>query len=531
MVSTPAPAEVGLGKFAGTLLKVIAAVAVVGGLGFGVKVLFFSSSLNGENLLTHTVAQRTIRDVVVERGTLESQSTVNGACEMPGWEHKIIFIVPEGTTVAKDDVVVRFDSSKIDEQIQKQEIEVNEASGNLEQAKEELEVQKNKNESDEAAAELALDLAKLDLKKYRDGQYKSDWDDLNRSILEGQAELEKIQDELENTKALVKKGIKTPVQLREVELRKQSAEFRVQRDKQNLEVLEKFTNVREMKKFTADAKETERKLARAKTTAEAEVRKGTSKIKQAEKKLELEKKNLKELQDMLAKSEIKAPQPGTVAYANKPWFDDNERIREGATVRQRQDIFYLPDMTRMQVAVNVHESVVNKVKKDQKVIVRIDAFPEVVFDGTVQRVGQLANSGWMASTKNYRVIVTIDEIPEGVQLKPGYTAESEILVGTYHDVIAVPVNALTEHFQQTYAYIVTNNDVERRKVKTGRSTTSFVEVVEGLDVGDQLALDVYQRGLEDFGEAERQAEETKKSETKAEKKAAPPAQQTVVVEK
>ncbi len=487
-------------------------MGVLGGIAYAALVLLRPLDRENGDLLSHTVQLRTIRDGVVERGTLESQSTINGFCELPGWEHKIIFIVPEGSQVEKGDVVVRIDSSKIDEQIKKQKSTVNENRGQLAQAEEELEVQKNKNESDIAAAELDLALTKLDLSKYSEGDYIAELADYERSILEGEAELEKIRDELENMRILVKKGFRAPEQLRELELRERSAKFRVDRDKQKMEVLKQYDHKRKITEFEAKAKEADRKLIRTNKTAEAEVRKLESKIQQAKSALELEENNLKELEALLEKSEIKAPQPGTVAYANKPWYDDSERIREGATVRQRQDIFYLPDMSRMQVAVNVHESVVNKVKKDQKVSVRIDAFPEMVFDGTVERVAQLANSGWNASTKNYRVIVTIDSIPEGILLKPGMTAETEILVGTYENIIAVPVNTLTEHFQQTYAYLINGKGVERQRVKTGRSTTSFVEVTEGIDIGDKLALDAYQRGLADFGEAERQAEETKKSE-------------------
>ena len=95
------------------------------------------------------------------------------------------------------------------------------------------------------------------------------------------------------------------------------------------------------------------------------------------------------------------------------------------------------------------------------------------------------------------------------------TAECEVLVGTYEDIIAVPVNAVTEHFQQSYAYKVNGGNIERQKVTVGRTTTSFVELTEGVQEGDRLALDAYQRGLDDFGEAEKDARELQKQETPA----------------
>ena len=58
----------------------------------------------------------------------------------------------------------------------------------------------------------------------------------------------------------------------------------------------------------------------------------------------------------------------------------------------------LPDMRNMKITVRVHESTVNKVKKEQAVIIRVDAFPDRIFTGKISRVAQLATSGW-SSTK------------------------------------------------------------------------------------------------------------------------------------
>jgi hypothetical protein len=123
----------------------------------------------------------------------------------------------------------------------------------------------------------------------------------------------------------------------------------------------------------------------------------------------------------------------------------------------------------------------------------------------VQYVSELAASSF-SPTKNYDARVFVTEIPAGVQLKPGMTAEVEINVGRYEDVIAVPVGAVTEHFGQSYAYAVKESDVERRRVTIGRATHSHLEITEGLSEGDVVALDAYQRGLADFADSEREVE-------------------------
>lgn len=455
--------------------------------------------------LTYQVGQRTLVDTVTERGTLESQNTTSGRCELRGWQNKIIWIEKEGKIVKEGDVVVKLDTSEIDKEIDEAKIEINEDEGQLEQANQDLSVQRNKSESDIAAAELELELANLDLEKYREGDYKAEKSELERLIALAEAEAEKTRDEMNNIRALVKKGFRTPEQLREYELRYDSIRFQLERDRQKLFVLDRFEYPRKLTELTAKATEAARKLERAKTTAQAEVQKAESAVSNATNSLELRRKELVEMEKMREKCEIKAPQNGTIAYANQEWFSPEDRVREGATVRFQQDIFYLPDMTKMQVRVNIHESVVNKIQVGQRASIRLDAFPDNLFEGTVQYVSELAASSF-SPTKNYDARVFVTEIPAGLQLKPGMTAEVEINVGRYEDVVAVPVGAATEHFGQSYAYVVDGGGVQRRRVTIGRSTHSHLEITDGLKIGDVVALDAYQRGLTDFADAEREVE-------------------------
>ena len=107
----------------------------------------------------------------------------------------------------------------------------------------------------------------------------------------------------------------------------------------------------------------------------------------------------------------RAGQDGIVAYSNDRYWDASSQVREGATVYSRQKIFSLPDMTHMQLKVNIHESLIKKIKPGQKAEVRIDAFPNVVFVGVVKSVSQLADSTrpWMSGgVKEYTTVVNLE---------------------------------------------------------------------------------------------------------------------------
>ncbi len=456
------------------------------------------------DVMRHTVQQRTLDDTVIERGTVESQNTVYGKCELPGSESSIVFIVPEGTVVVKGDVIVRLESAKIDQQIALKRISLNDAQGKFKEAQQNLIAKRNEGAGKIVIAKRELEIAKIEVIKYRDGDFFAEESELQRLIKDGQALLEKTLDDRRKTEELVKKGYRSPEQLDESGLRVESLKKAVQRDEQKLSNLRKYDRQLKMTTFQGKEEDAEKKVEREISTDKAEIEKAESTISSADNLVKLHQSELDELLETLAKCEMKAPQDGTVAYANQPWFDASQKIRTGSKVYQQRDIFFLPDMLNMQVKLGVHESIINRIKKDQTVTIRLDAFPDVKLNGHISYVAELAASDF-DDAKNYDATVLIKEIPEGISLKPGMTAEVEILVGTYQDILAIPVGAVTEHFQLSYVYVAKGNDFVRKVVKTGRSTHSFIEITEGLEPGDSVAMDAYRRGTSDFASAERKA--------------------------
>ena len=457
-----------------------------------------SDDLADENVLTYTVAKRKLIDTVIERGTLESQSKVDGVCELHGWQNKITFIVEEGTMVEEGDVVVRFDASEIQQEVNQQKVAVNNDQAAVDEAREQIEVQKNKNESDIAAARLEKELADLDLEKYKEGDYKAELAELERSIAESKAALEQRKEALKNMRILVKKGYREPERLKEMEQAVKSAEFQVDRDVQKKQVLVDYTYKRQITELKSKAEEAARKLDRAQKTADAELSKAKLKLASAKERLKIEKDELREEEEQLEKTEIKAAHAGTVAYANHRWMDPQFKIRPGGNVHRRQTVFHLPDMSKMQVQLDVHESLINKLDVGQRAIVRVDSFPDQKFSGHVKKIADLARSDGNTEAKKYTAIVIIDDFPEEFKLKPGMTAEVEIHIRTLDSVMAVPVQSVTQIAGQEFVYVKRGKKYERSPVSITEGNESFLIASEGIDEGTILAMDAYQRGLNDI---------------------------------
>jgi hypothetical protein len=120
--------------------------------------------------------------------------------------------------------------------------------------------------------------------------------------------------------------------------------------------------------------------------------------------------------------------------------------------------------------------------------IRVDAFPDHVYQGSVKSVAVLPDQGgWYGSdTKVYETIVTIDEAVE--RLKPGMTAVVEIHVDLLRDVLTVPVQAIVQIGKETFCFMDLDGVPQRRPVKLGRTNDKFVQILDGLTEGDRVVL-------------------------------------------
>jgi RND family efflux transporter MFP subunit len=202
---------------------------------------------------------------------------------------------------------------------------------------------------------------------------------------------------------------------------------------------------------------------------------------------ELEEAKLKRLETQVANCVIIAPQSGMVVYANEREGRPGQQtsgIEEGAAVRDRQTILRLPDLSQMQVKVRVHETKVEDLRAGMRARVSIQGRD---FQGQLVTVANQpeASGFWQGNVKEYAALVKIDGTPAG--LKPGMTAEVEILIAHLKDVISVPVSAIVEVRGEYFCWVRdSNGTVEKRQLILGLSNDQFVEVKDGLAVGDQV---------------------------------------------
>jgi HlyD family secretion protein len=168
----------------------------------------------------------------------------------------------------------------------------------------------------------------------------------------------------------------------------------------------------------------------------------------------------------------------------------NRTIAEGETVYERQKIITLPDTAAMIAEIAVHEAEVDKVRPGQRAAITLDPFPDQEFKGQVLKVAQLpdAQRGFLnPDLKVYTTQVLIEGTYD--YLKPGMSAKVEILVQQLKDVIIVPVQVVANRGGKKVCFVLTSGGTqEQRVIQTGAFDDTFVEIVEGLEEGEEVLL-------------------------------------------
>ena len=463
----------------------------------GVAYWLFKGQTNNSSLVFYNVEPTDLNISVTERGNLESQSDLRVLCEVDDVEGDgvsgtpIVWIVENGASVKKDDLIVELDSANHMNRLDSQILDVEEARSVYIQAKVTFENQITQNETLMAEAGLKVELDELALQQYEDeegGTFQIELQDVELNIQEAKASEMIQQTNLNGVEQLYKLGYRSSGELAQARLETLKAErslaTALSRKKELVEYQYKMKRM-ELEGGLASAK---RALQQVKRDNDAQYAQDEARMVAAEESLKKEEELLARYKSQVEKCKIFAPQDGMVAYATGRSRYYREEIRPGAAVRPRQPILTLPNLQRMQVRTTIHESVLDQITKDLPVSIRVDAFPGKSYSGTVQSVAVLPDQGgWLSSdTKVYATIITIDEKVE--QLKPGMTAVAEIRVDYLKDVLAIPVQSVIQVQNDTWCYIESAGGVERRELELGRTNDKFVEIRSGIQAGERVVL-------------------------------------------
>jgi|GEM_PF-440483 len=507
------------------MLGILVIVAV---LVFGLRWLLGDEDTSAaSDTPTFAVASGDLVISVIEGGNLKALKSKEIKSEVEG-SATILYIVPEGTRITEKDIadkklLVELDSSQIRERTKTQEITYQSANSDYIQAKEAYQIQLKQNESDIKAGELSVKFALMDLQRYLgkglasqltqnhealfkpgvigngeqdsgsiEGASRQTKRTLENSISLSREELTRAQNDLEWTDKLYEKGFVSKNDLDADTLALNRRKVELEQSKTALDLFLQYEFYKEAEKLLSDYEEAIQQLERTKARARAQEAQKKSSLEATRAKYELQQDRLAEYKEQVEKCTIYATTPGLVVWSNRSdgWGREQNRIEEGASVRQRQSIVMIPDISTMAVEVKVHETAVDRVKRDLKARIKVDALSDLVFDGQVLKIGVLPDtqSRWLnPDLKVYSTDVSV--LGDHDFLKPGMSAQVEIIIKELNDVLYVPIQAVLSRQGENFCMVQpAGQHAMPQRVITGEYNDTFVEIREGLSEGDLVLV-------------------------------------------
>jgi HlyD family secretion protein len=414
-----------------------------------------------ERYVTTDVRRADLFPTVTASGRVESSKRTVVECQLEniavgvrgqrlaaGGASVLLSVIPEGSIVKRGDVLAVLDSSDYEELLRLQKMTVERAA------------------ADRLQAELDLEIAGLAVREFEEGILRETTEDFEGKIFLARSDLERTRDRLAWCRRMRDKGYLPAATVT-------SEEYR--RAQLNLALEQQVSAYALFKKFT---------VPKTSKILKGAMKAATTVLGYQRLRLHRHRDRLTLLEKQVENCTIRAPHDGFVIYANS--VERQIVIEPGVPVRQRQQLFYLPDLSEMEVVAMLHESIVDHVAPDMRAKVQVEGINNRSMEGHVTSVAPISLFNWRTDVNYFEGIVKLEHPPSG--LKPGMTAEVELAMPRRANVLAVPSEAIRIENGHDVCFIFHEDGLERREVRVGQVTPELAEVTQGLEEGERVVL-------------------------------------------
>ena len=174
------------------------------------------------------------------------------------------------------------------------------------------------------------------------------------------------------------------------------------------------------------------------------------------------------------------PPPTVMMRAPMDGVIDARNIIVGQAVDPNTTLFHLSNRARMRVVGKVYEEDLGKVQVGQKAYVKLLAYPDKVFTGTVSLVGPTLDP----QTRTVPIWIVLDN-KQGL-LRPNLFARADIVLHDNQAALTVPNAAILEANGEKFVFVREGNKYRRVAVTVGASDDEYTAVDSALVAGDEV---------------------------------------------
>ncbi len=193
-------------------------------------------------------------------------------------------------------------------------------------------------------------------------------------------------------------------------------------------------------------------------------------------------------EEKLSKTSIRAPFDCTVL--SRP-VSIGQAVSGTGGQSSGTEVMEIADLKNLIILSHVNQADVSRMGKNQKVKIEIEAVADLVIDGIVERIAPQATI--KSGIKGFSTRIKLQNTDESII--PGMTATINIPVANSKGVVATKLASIfterneLEQRTETYAYIKKDEKYAKQMVEVGVNDLNFVEVLKGLNQGDEVALE------------------------------------------
>jgi len=136
----------------------------------------------------------------------------------------------------------------------------------------------------------------------------------------------------------------------------------------------------------------------------------------------------------------------------------------------------------LKIVANVLEKDVPLLKPGMKAKIRVESYPERIFEGKVEKI----NSALDLSTRTLQAEIWIPNSDRS--LKPGMFSNVEVVLLEKPQALVIPREAILEAGSEMSVFVVEGKQAVRRSISVGYEQDRMVEVLKGLNEGDQVVI-------------------------------------------
>jgi membrane fusion protein (multidrug efflux system) len=183
--------------------------------------------------------------------------------------------------------------------------------------------------------------------------------------------------------------------------------------------------------------------------------------------------SLKEARVNFEQASVRAPIDGVI---NKLYIDPGEFVNRGAMVAE------LVDVRTIRINVQIPEMDVRYIEKGEKVLVKIDAYPEEKWIGEIDLVSFKADP----ATKTFKARVVVEN--GDLRIRPGMIAHVAFLRKEIPDAITVPIFSIIDKGGEKIIFVAEEGKARARNIEIGVIGKQRIQITKGLEAGEKLIV-------------------------------------------